>query len=175
MKRILYVFLLCCIILSGCGREDQQQIGNTWDSMEQTRQQSTVPETPRTTVPPEQAGASLMLDRNQIFDIDLCDDSESGNHYVGMQFYKGEPVMLYLKTYLPVQIRLVDGEYRRDPLVADCIYNVRMEVGNSWHRGPPYWIIYWWMRKRKPIVSIMVIAGMWMKKETVIVIQDYLR
>ena len=117
MKRILYVFLLCCIILSGCGREDQQQIGNTWDSMEQTRQQSTVPETPRTTVPPEQAGASLMLDRNQIFDIDLCDDSESGNHYVGMQFYKGEPVMLYLKTYLPVQIRLVDGEYRRDPLV----------------------------------------------------------
>ena len=91
-KRLL-ALLLCCVLFTGCSGQTENPVSGI--------SPTNMPEgTISANVPPGTAASNLMIDRTQIFDMDLLDESEKDNgRIVGLQFYQGEPVLLEVKGY----------------------------------------------------------------------------
>ncbi len=112
MIKKLLAMLLCCIFLAGCSG----QAGSPVEESLPTNVPSVPPDASRTNMPPEELSASLIIDRNIIYDIDCNEETDMGNGTVaGTQFYQGEQVLLEVKAYdyKPAYLVLIDGEYQK--------------------------------------------------------------
>lgn len=109
------VLLVCCILLSGCGRQKDNMDSVGTHSSENTDSRAEV--LPAGTTPPaEDENYFLAIDRNMVFDIvakEIEEPTDQSLSYVGMQFYHGEPVLLYVKPLARYgSVRTEDGEYK---------------------------------------------------------------
>lgn len=110
MRKRYLTLLLCCILLAGCSGQTENPASGM-PAADGTA--GVVP----TSAPPETAASSLMVDREQIFDVSYRDESEKDKGYIaGLQFYQGEPVLLEVKGYdfRSAHLILIDGQYQKE-------------------------------------------------------------
>ncbi len=110
MFKGLLVLLMCCVLFTGCSGQTENPVSGA--------SSANMPEgTISASAPPGTTASGLMIDRNQIFDIDLLDESEKDKgRIVGLQFYQGEPVLIEVKGYnfRPAVLVLIDGKYQKE-------------------------------------------------------------
>ncbi len=110
MFKGLLVLLMCCVLFTGCSGQTENPVSGA--------SSANMPEgTISASAPPGTTASNLMIDRTQIFDMDLLDESEKDNgRIVGLQFYQGEPVLIEVKGYnfRPALLVLTDGKYQKE-------------------------------------------------------------
>lgn len=112
-----FAFLLCGIFLAGCsGRTEGPAPGETSPTsvLGEASPTSAPGPTAPTSLPPEETASGLIIDRSQLFEVDLRsrEESEEGFYPVGVQFYQGEPALFFVKMYTPQHLSLIDGKYQ---------------------------------------------------------------
>lgn len=119
MRKGFLALLLCGILLAGCGGQAEDSVSGapTADGTPGSITEGAPWETEAPANSQHAAVSSLMVDREQIFDVNYRDESERDKGtVVGLQFYQGEPVLLEVKgyDYKPAHLVLIDGKYQKE-------------------------------------------------------------
>jgi len=122
LKKILFLLFVYCILLAGCSSQNENKPP---EAPSVSQPSPSVSQPAKTDIPSDEEELFLMVDRNIVFDIVAANNEEYSDTklcYMGMQFYQGEPVMLYIKMCAEINYRpMENGELKEVPMPnPDC-------------------------------------------------------